>query len=182
MKSKLILVDMDGVIVNFEEGFLKAWRQKYPELPFVQLQNRNSFYIRDDYPKEFLSKVEEVYFKKGFILGLHPIEGAINALKEMESEGHQVKICTTPLNGNKFSEEEKTAWVEKYLGKGWLKNLIFIKDKSTVDGDYLIDDKPDIKTTVIPKWEQIIFDAPYNRNVNDKKRLMKWSDWRKVIK
>ena len=172
---------MDGVIANFEEGFLNEWKKKYPELPFVQLQNRSNFYIRDDYPQEFLSKVESVYFKKGFILGLKPLEGAIEALKEMEADGYQVQICTTPLKGNKFSEEEKIKWVEKYLGKEWLKNLIFIKDKSLVEGDYLVDDKPDIKTTIAPKWEQIIFDAPYNRNVADKKRLLKWSDWHKVL-
>lgn len=173
---------MDGVLANFEEGFINEWKKKYPKLPFVQLQNRSNFYIRDDYPQEFLTKVESVYFKKGFILGLNPLKGAIEALREMVADGYQVKICTTPLNGNKFSEEEKTAWVEKYLGKEWLKNLIFIKDKSLVEGDCLIDDKPDIKKTTVPKWEQVIFDAPYNRMVKNLKRLSHWSNWRSVIK
>lgn len=182
MISKVILVDMDGVLANFEEGFLNEWKKKYPKLPFVQLQNRRSFYIRDDYLREFLPKIESVYFKKGFILGLNPIEGAIDAIKEMETNGYQVKVCTTPLNGNIFSEEEKTTWIEKYLGKEWLKNLIFIKDKSLAEGDYLIDDKPKIKTVRVPKWEHVIFDAPYNRNIEDKKRLVKWSDWSKIIK
>jgi 5'-nucleotidase len=172
MKLKLILVDMDGVLANFEEGFLIEWKNNYPELPYIPIQARRSF----------LSIVEGIYFKKGFVLGLEPFEGAIEALKTMRSEGHEVKICTTPLSGNKYSVEEKTAWVEKHLGKEWLKNLISIKDKSLVEGDYLIDDKPEITTTSIPKWEQIIFDAPYNRKVVGKKRLLKWADWQKVIK
>lgn len=57
--------------------------------------------------------------------------------------------------------------------------------QSTVLGDILIDDKPMCHLNprgkhTAAKWRQIIFDAPYNRQVNNP-RLYHWRDWRHVL-
>ena len=88
---------MDNVIADFEGGFLANWKNKYHDLLWVKLEDRKSFFIKDDYPAELTPQIESIYFSEGFFLNLEPIVGAIETLKEMESLGYLVKISTTPL-------------------------------------------------------------------------------------
>jgi 5'-nucleotidase len=176
-----ILVDMDGVIADLEQGFLDKFKIKYPYLPFVQLSNRTTFYIREDYPKNIHPEVESIYTAPDFFANLPPISGAIDALNEMQQFGHTVKICTSPLTRYQYCVEEKYYWVEKNLGKEWVKNLILTKDKTEVRGDLLIDDKPKVEGDLNPTWEHILFDQPYNRMITGQRRLLHWNKWQQLI-
>lgn len=82
--SQRILVDQDNVLANFNEGFLIAWRKKYPDRPFIPLDKRQTFQIRDDYHKDFKEDIEDIYSSPGFIRNLRPIPGAIEALRAMQ--------------------------------------------------------------------------------------------------
>ena len=44
-----VLVDMDGVLCDFEAHFLNLFRKKYPQAPYVPLDERNTFYVDDQY-------------------------------------------------------------------------------------------------------------------------------------
>jgi hypothetical protein len=63
---------------------------------------------------------------------------------------------------------EKLAWVEKRLCESWVDLVIITKDKTLV-GDpswrcILVDDQPGVDGLVKPPpWQQVLFDAPYNR-------------------
>jgi len=180
--AKIILVDQDGVLADFEGEFLRRWQKKYPDLPYVPYEQRSSFYLYDDYPKELRRQIEDIYFARGFFGSLPPIDGALEAIKAMKKEGYIVKICTSPLTGNKDCLTEKHNWIEKHLGKEWIRDLIISSDKTLVYGDYLIDDKPDIHGTLVPSWEHIVFDTPYNRSVNNgKRRINNWHQWKKIL-
>ena len=48
---KPILVDLDGVLADFEQGVQLAWRERHgAELPPLP-NGRQSFYLADDYPE-----------------------------------------------------------------------------------------------------------------------------------
>jgi 5'-nucleotidase len=68
-------------------------------------------------------------------------------------------------------------WVESRFGAGWAERTIITKDKTMVNGDVLIDDKPEVKGLCNPSWEHILFDQPYNQEVVGKRRIMSWSDF-----
>ena len=94
--------------------------------------------------------------------------------------GLQVFICTSPLTTYKNCVLEKYQWVEDQLGADWVNRIILTKDKTLVKADYLIDDKPNITgVESMPAWEHILYDRPYNREVN-KKRLV-WTNWKSVL-
>jgi 5'-nucleotidase len=58
--------------------------------------------------------------------------------------------------------------------------IILTKDKTLIKADYIIDDKPEISGVEnMPAWEHIIFDRPYNRQVN--KRRITWETWKDVM-
>ena len=44
-----VLVDMDGVLADFEGHFLNRYRQKFPSEPFIPLEERRTFYVFEQY-------------------------------------------------------------------------------------------------------------------------------------
>ncbi len=176
----IILVDMDGVIADFEKGLLETYKNRYPNKYFVSLDQRTSFYVKEQYPDELQPLIEEIYLAKGFFLGLPPIEGSLDALVELSLKGNEIYICTSPLLNNPFCVQEKYDWVINHLGKDWAKKMIVSKDKTIIHGDFLIDDKPYIKGVQQPTWEHILYSQPYNAHIDYKKR-MTWQNWKSVI-
>lgn len=175
-----ILVDMDGVLANFEKGFLNALRALSPEGYFIPLEERSTFYILDQYPREFSRRIQDILHAANFIRDLEPIDGGVKALEEMDSMGIEVFICTSPLNAYQNSVLEKYLWVERHLGRRWTRRIILTRDKTIVLGDILIDDRPAITGAELPRWEHVLYDQPFNRNASGLRRLT-WQNWKEVI-
>lgn len=175
----IILVDMDGVIADFEHGFHTAWRRAHPRLPHVPVEARTTFRLIDEYPAELTEQVREVYCAPGFFLGLPPVAGACAALEALLSLGHEVRLCTSPLRRYRHCVGEKYAWAEAHLGPEWTERLILTRDKTLVRGDLLIDDNPRIHGLMTPAWEHLVYDRPYNRGAPG--RRLTWATWREVL-
>lgn len=174
----IIFIDLDGVLADFGKGFTYAWRKKFPQEP---LQKRRSFYLTEDYPFKLNKKIQRIYCAKSFFLNLPLIRGSKKALKEIEALGHDVRICTSFISRNTYCLYEKQQWIERHFGHEYVKKALFVKDKTLIKGDLLIDDKPEITGLRAPEWEHIIFDAPYNRHIKNKKRIT-WKTWKKILK
>ncbi len=116
----------------------------------------------------------------GFYARLQPIPGAKKALREIRDAGHDVWIVTSPWVSNPTCASDKLYWVAKKYGSHWASRVILTKDTTLVDGDYLINDKPEIKGSREPSWEHVLFDQPYNRDV-PKRRISNWGMWRSIL-
>jgi 5'-nucleotidase len=124
--------------------------------------------------------VDEILLEASFFREMLPVPGAKEALEEMKVRGWEIFICTSPLSTYKNCVLEKYEWVEKYLGPAWVRQVILTKDKTIVNADLLIDDKPFITGVEgTPSWEHILYDRPYNKGIN--KRRLTWENWRSVI-
>jgi len=100
----------------------------------------------------------------------------------MEQAGFQIWFCTSPLLGNPTCCQEKLEWIQEHFGDEYVKRVILCQDKTTVRGDILIDDKPNITGLHHPTWQQCLFDAPYNQTRTDLPRMSEWSDWETPLK
>ena len=179
MESKVILLDQDGVVADFERGFLACWQERFPNRPHIALDQRTTFYPRDQYPQEFRDDIAQLVAEEGFYLNLPPIEGAIIGVNQMIDSGHKVFICTSPLLAYIYCVPEKYSWVERYFGVEMVKNIIVAKDKTLIHGDFLVDDRPEISGVTHATWEHIVFDQPFNRHVLN--RRIQWDNWQSIL-
>ena len=46
-----VLVDMDGVLADFEGGFLRKFRARFPDQPFIALEDRRGFWVSEQYDR-----------------------------------------------------------------------------------------------------------------------------------
>jgi 5'-nucleotidase len=175
----LVLIDQDGVLADFDRGVNLLWHEKFPDRAVVDLALRRNFYLRDDYPAEYRADIKDLQASAGFILGLPPVPGALVALKTMLGAGHDVRICTAPLSRFTNCVVEKYQWVQEHLGPEWVRRVVLTKDKTLVRGDVLIDDKPEVTGSLVPTWEHLVFEAPYN--VAAKGRRINWENWQQVL-
>ena len=173
----IILVDMDGVLADWEAHFLAEWRRLHPDKPWIPLGERRAFYASSEYPPEAM----DVPRREGFYRDLPPVGGAIDAIAAMKVSGVDVVICTAPMSNHPTCAQEKFAWVAQYLGREWVDRIVIAKDKTFVRGDVLIDDRPDVVGAFVPTWEHVLFDAPYNARVTGKRR-MTWETWRETLR
>lgn len=180
-KPRIILVDQDGVLAHLEQAFFDRWREQHGEKPFITLEDRRGHFVVEQYPEEHRDEAYNILRQPGFFENLTPLPGAIEALRAMEALGLDVRICTSPLSDYEHCVVEKYRWVEKHLGHAFTQRMILTRDKTLVQGDVLIDDKAEITgANAHPAWEHLLFDAPYNREVEGKKRLT-WENWKSVL-
>ena len=176
----IILIDMDDVIADFDGEFYRKWNKIHPDKHITPPDERKCFYLIDESPEEYTELIRGVYTAPGFIKSLPVIKGSIEGVKEIASKGHKIFICTAPLNAYQNCVKEKYEWIEEHLGFEWTKKLILTKDKTLVQGDILIDDKPEVTGVAKPVWEHIVFEKAYNRNTNHTKRIT-WQNYKEVL-
>lgn len=181
-RQKVILVDMDGVLADWNAAWdkaLVAMGTRALGIPFSA--HRIEFNLYAGLSAEQRRVVDEITQSPGFYRNLDLIDGAKQALIEMLRSGYDVRIVTSPWNSNPTCASDKMAWVREHLGKDWGLRLIITNDKTLVFGDWLIDDKPKVKGSRIPSWEHIWFDQPLNAQLTGQRRILNWSTWKEVI-
>lgn len=176
-----ILWDMDGPIVQFEKRVHDILLKHIPPRDVIPLEARTTFRLRDQYHPCYHDMILEVMSAPGFYLGMEAVEGSLCAMNDMLANGYEVSIVTSPLIESRHCAQEKFEWVRDHLGDDWCKRLIIAYDKTTVKGDVLIDDKPDITGRGEREWRQVIYDIPFNRHLDRLPRLTKPCLWRDVI-
>jgi 5'-nucleotidase len=183
LSPTVVLLDMDGVLVDWDKGFYQAW-ERFGHDP-SKIDRTKSYCMEDCVPDGLRDAAIAVMSQPGFFRDLPPMPGAVEAVTDMIAEGFAVFICTAPLPSNPTCCQDKIDWVLENLGPAGLDimSMVMTRDKCLVQGDVLIDDKPVITGSLIPTWEHILFAAPYNTQTPEDSRLRidTWQEWRRVL-
>lgn len=121
--SPIILIDLDGTLVDWDKGFLKAWKNRTP------INRSKSYYIEQCVDPAFVKDAIDIYCSQRFFEELEPVTGGISAIQEMIDMGFQIILCSTPIYQSKYCVQEKLNWIEKYLGQSWFDKTIFCAEK-----------------------------------------------------
>jgi 5'-nucleotidase len=177
-----VLVDMDGVLANFDASVEAALEQAYPEIEIVR--PRTEFYIHEDYAEEHHAAIQGIWQAGGFYRQLGVVESAPEGWAQILEAGYKPRVCSSPIPQNLQCIDEKKAWLEEHFvpvfGHRIIDEAIFDRDKFKYDALALIDDKPSLPGAERATWQHILFETPYNKLSNSNYRLESWRDMQLV--
>jgi len=175
-KRPTVLVDMDGVLSDFDAEIVSRMKERYPNIPI--LGTRNNFYISDDYP-EYSETIKQLSNEEGFFESLRTVDDALEGWQKIIDLGYNPRICSAPIRANPYCQTEKVGWLRRnfvpVFGHIVVEQAIITKEKHLYEGMALIDDRPEVDRSSEAPWQHIVFDKPYNQNSNSP-RLKGWLD------
>ncbi len=128
MKKKILYIDMDGVIADFESSIISFC----PEI--IKDEQYQDIKIRD-------AKIDHICATNlEFFHNLLPYEGAIEAVIKL-FDLYVVYFLSTPMWDVPHSFTGKRIWIEKYFGQLGTKRLILTHRKDLNIGNFLVDDR-----------------------------------------
>merc|ERR1712093_671740 len=74
----VVLLDMDGTVVDWDTGFRHAWANR------SIIDRTKSYAMEDCVPEEFKDEAKQVMMSPGFFRHLPPFANAIEEVKKME--------------------------------------------------------------------------------------------------
>jgi len=144
MKSEILYIDMDNVLVDFPSAFKKLSKKLL---------------------KEYDGRLDEV---PGIFSLMEPLEGAKDAFYTLAAVYDTYILSTAPW-ANPSAWSDKLLWVKKHLGPAAHKRLILSHHKNLNAGDFLIDDRTKngagefcgehihFGTDKFPDWETVVY-------------------------
>ena len=133
IKKKRLLMDMDGIVVDFFDPLFREYRKKTGEQVTISQilgWDMSSYVGQGDV-------LMSLFHRKGYFLGLKPNPGAVEALKEI-SKYCEVIIasyaCTHHAAGEKFQ------WCARYLPFISPNNIFLCHKKELIRADGIVDD------------------------------------------
>ena len=183
--QKTVLVDMDGVMADFDRVALS-------EVPQDLIVPRSQFYVAHDYPEDLRPSIEAVYNSPEFFENLDVIEGVHEGWQAMLDNGYSPRVASAPLRSNKNSIEGKIKWLDRvmvpHFGVSVVEEAIIDKKKWKYSALAIIDDNPVISKgmngTESADWEHILFGWSHLVTVpmaTAAFRLLSWRDTDKLI-
>lgn len=167
MKKKILYIDMDGVIADFEKSVLSYCNDLNTAEEYQDLKKRDA-------------KIDTICNTNlDFFHNLFPYEGAIDAVHIL-FDLYEVYFLSTPMWDVPHSFIGKRIWIEKYFGALGKKKLILTHRKDLNMGDYLVDDRTrngagqfkgkhiHFGTDEFPNWEVTLKYLQKNAEDNDK--------------
>lgn len=148
----VIGIDMDGVLVDIETPIHEAIERE----GYHEGRDATQWEFFDQYPDERAGLLaHDIMDTQGFFANAQPHAGAVEGVKRLMAEGHQVFVVSTPWPGL-WCAGEKWTWVGIHLPDIIKqKRLVLTQDKTVVRCDFLVDDRHMIEGHQLPRWRQV---------------------------
>ncbi len=178
MSKPVILVDMDGVLVDFD-GWIHERRDLWPTLD-PDRSKQTHYFLTDEVSKRDAEEMRAFVNAGRIFRDALPIPGAIEGLNALRDEA-DVWICTRPLEANAHCRDDKGAWLREHFDADLEKRLILTSDKSLVCGSILLDDHIKLPELERATWRGVVYEQPFNawnggENTWDHLPRFQWGD------
>ena len=189
--SKIIGVDVDGVLLKWEEAF-----DDFMAGQGLTKKDQGHFDLRKHYPEvpaEALNTYISVFNESAYMRYLEPMDGAVEYVTKLADEGYKFSVITSQTL-NKVANRAREDNLKEIFGDVF-EDFTFLE---TGQGKYFalqkfdmgtiwIDDKPDnVESGKVLGLVPILLDLPHNRSYNNKQmniqRANSWKDIYDIIK
>ena len=189
--SKIIGVDVDGVLLKWEEAF-----DDFMAGQGLTKKDQGHFDLRKHYPEvpaEALNTYISVFNESAYMRYLEPMDGAVEYVTKLADEGYKFSVITSQTL-NKVANRAREDNLKEVFGDVF-EDFTFLE---TGQGKYFalqkfdmgtiwIDDKPDnVESGKGLGLVPILLDLPHNRSYNNKQmniqRANSWKDIYDIIK
>lgn len=166
MKQR-IAVDMDQVLVDLITPWLDRYNNDYNDT--LEPSDVTSWNFCHIVKPECGKKIYEYLDDQELFRTLPLMEDSQEVLLEL-SKQYELFVVTAPWNPDNMAT--KFRYLQKYFSFIPESNYVFTRNKSIVNADWLIDDKPD--NLLGFQGVGILFDAPHNQNETRYHRVKNW--------
>ena len=189
--SKIIGVDVDGVLLKWEEAF-----DDFMAGQGLTKKDQGHFDLRKHYPEvpaEALNTYISVFNESAYMRYLEPMDGAVEYVTKLAEEGYRFSVVTSQTL-NKVANRAREDNLKEVFGDVF-EDFTFLE---TGQGKYFalqkfdmetiwIDDKPDnVESGKVLGLVPILLDLPHNRSYNNIEmniqRANSWKDIYDIIK
>ena len=189
--SKIIGVDVDGVLLKWEEAF-----DDFMAGQGLTKKDQGHFDLRKHYPEvpaEALNTYISVFNESAYMRYLEPMDGALEYVTKLAEEGYRFSVVSSQST-NKMANRAREDNLKEVFGDVF-EDFTFLE---TGQGKYFalqkfdmetiwIDDKPDnVESGKVLGLVPILLDLPHNRSYNNKQmniqRANSWKDIYDIIK
>jgi len=190
IKEKIIIVDVDGVLLDWEYHFEKWVKEKY----CYDMVNPFSYKINEKYniPRDEGRKMARDFNESTDIAFLSPLRDAVKYIRKLHEEHGYMFHAITSLSNRVSAQKLRINNLESLFGRvfdeynildtGADKDDALLKYKDT--GAFWIEDKPDnVDTGIRLGLNGILVAHAHNASYKgDAKRMYKWSDiYREIV-
>lgn len=190
MKKLNILCDMDDIIVDLLSNWLKQYNKDFRDN--ISVEEIWDFDLWKCVKPSCGKKIYDYIQKRRFFFDLPAHKGAIETVKKLHDDGHDITIVSSPAEAA-VSYQDKVAWLKLRMPFLKVDDIILGRKKYLIKGDILIDDSPKNITAYRKHWPKahiLTVAYPYNQDceplvnlyARDYKRMEKaWRDIYKYI-
>jgi 5'(3')-deoxyribonucleotidase len=176
MTKFVILCDLDDIVVSLLDKWLDDYNWDHTDT--LGVKDIHNFDMSKVVKKSCGKKIYNYINEDGYFTKLKPIDGAIESLKILHREGHEIIIVSSP-SASPESYRDKIIWCDKYLPFISRENIILTKKKYLIKGDILIDDSTENIRLYRKHWPlSTILSIAYPHNKDAEQHAdMIFNDW-----
>lgn len=186
--ARKILVDVDGVLLNWEESFTAWMLERGYE---VQVQDHYKQSVRYGIEQFTADRLIEQFNTSAWIGFIKPLRDAVSVIDTMLSE-HWHFECITSLSDDHWAGELRRMNLERFFGRAAFRRVRCIAtgaDKDDILREYKrglwwVEDKPENALAGLEAGHKpLLIDHKYNRWFNhpDVRRVENWEQIRQII-
>ena len=173
----VVLIDADGVLEDLSQKWVVYLNEIY--VTSVRFEDLTEWDMTAAFPSLTREQVYRIDWDEEFYSRLEPIPGAVDAVRRLLDDGHEIYVVTTtPYRAVKAKLERAIFPYFPFLT--W-KNIIVTANKHLIRGDVLIDDG--IHNLLGGDYWKILVTAPYNKDYDaEANGMIRVSSWEEIYR
>ncbi|MFE6967227.1 hypothetical protein ACFVAJ_19265 [Agromyces sp. NPDC057679] len=175
-----VVWDMDEPIVHWYDDIIRKTRADNPGIRIRPKEEHLRWELPSFLEPDELEAITRTMNTPGVYKDLTEVEGTRQAFFEMLDEGIEVFIGTASALDNPTCASDKLIWLNDNWGSDAAHRAVILQDKTILDADVLIDDKPKITGRFQPVWTHVVWDDPYNQQ-SPGPRMTDPRNWREIV-